>query len=90
MAAAGDLSDDEKRAMRGSKFAPLPPPPPSSRPQPRYRAAPLLCSLRPDLPITDSERVVLLRLRVATRFCSTVYCLLHVVVNEQIDRAKAV
>jgi hypothetical protein len=40
MAAAGDLSDDEKRAMRGSKFAPLPPPPPSSRPQPRYRAAP--------------------------------------------------
>ncbi|CAD6216739.1 unnamed protein product [Miscanthus lutarioriparius] len=35
MAAAGDLSDDEKRAMRGSKFAPLPPPPPSSRPQPR-------------------------------------------------------
>ncbi|WVZ67020.1 hypothetical protein U9M48_016163 [Paspalum notatum var. saurae] len=35
MATPGDLSDDEKRAMRGSKFAPLPPPPPSSRPQPR-------------------------------------------------------
>ncbi|XP_039834019.1 zinc finger CCCH domain-containing protein 4-like isoform X2 [Panicum virgatum] len=35
MAAAGDLSDDEKRAMRGSKFAPLPPPPSTSRPQPR-------------------------------------------------------
>ena len=40
MAAAGDLSDDEKRAMRGSKFAPLPPPPSTSRPQPRYRVAP--------------------------------------------------
>ncbi|KAJ1292333.1 hypothetical protein BS78_02G384300 [Paspalum vaginatum] len=35
MATPGDLSDDDKRAMRGSKFAPLPPPPPSSRPQPR-------------------------------------------------------
>jgi len=35
MAAAGDLSDDEKRAMRCSKFAPLPPPPSTSRPQPR-------------------------------------------------------
>ncbi|PVH65403.1 hypothetical protein PAHAL_2G484800 [Panicum hallii] len=35
MPAAGDLSDEEKRAMRGSKFAPLPPPPPTSRPQPR-------------------------------------------------------
>ncbi|CAN6176595.1 unnamed protein product, partial [Urochloa humidicola] len=31
----GDLSDEERRAMRGSKFAPLPPPPPTSRPQPR-------------------------------------------------------
>ncbi|CAN6219885.1 unnamed protein product, partial [Urochloa humidicola] len=28
----GDLSDEERRAMRGSKFAPLPP---TSRPQPR-------------------------------------------------------
>nr|CAB3458918.1 unnamed protein product [Digitaria exilis] len=35
MAAAGDLSDEEKRAMRGSKFAPLPPPPSTSRPHPR-------------------------------------------------------
>ncbi|KAK3125973.1 hypothetical protein QOZ80_7BG0612190 [Eleusine coracana subsp. coracana] len=34
-AAAGDISDEERRALRGSKFAPLPPPPPSSRPQPR-------------------------------------------------------
>ncbi|KAL6657387.1 hypothetical protein ACP70R_005167 [Stipagrostis hirtigluma subsp. patula] len=35
MAAAGDLTDDERRALRESKFAPLPAPPPTSRPQPR-------------------------------------------------------
>ncbi|RCV14452.1 hypothetical protein SETIT_2G427200v2 [Setaria italica] len=34
-AGGGDLSDEERRAMRGSKFAPLPPPPSTSRPQPR-------------------------------------------------------
>ncbi|KAM0871603.1 hypothetical protein ACQ4PT_039283 [Festuca glaucescens] len=35
MAAGGDLTDEERRALRGSKFAPLPAPPPSSRPNPR-------------------------------------------------------
>uniref|UniRef100_A0ACD5WMQ8 Uncharacterized protein n=1 Tax=Avena sativa TaxID=4498 RepID=A0ACD5WMQ8_AVESA len=35
MAADGDLTDEERRALRGSKFAPLPAPPPSSRPNPR-------------------------------------------------------
>uniref|UniRef100_A0A453AR37 Uncharacterized protein n=1 Tax=Aegilops tauschii subsp. strangulata TaxID=200361 RepID=A0A453AR37_AEGTS len=35
MAAGGDLTDDERKALRGSKFAPLPAPPPSSRPNPR-------------------------------------------------------
>lgn len=33
------LSEEEKKALRGSKFAPLPSAPSSSRPQPRlYRA----------------------------------------------------
>uniref|UniRef100_A0A0E0AP24 Uncharacterized protein n=1 Tax=Oryza glumipatula TaxID=40148 RepID=A0A0E0AP24_9ORYZ len=35
MAAAGDLTDEERRALRGSKFAPLPAPTAPSRPQPR-------------------------------------------------------
>ncbi|KAG8079389.1 hypothetical protein GUJ93_ZPchr0007g4912 [Zizania palustris] len=35
MAAAGDLTDDERRALRESKFAPLPAPSAPSRPQPR-------------------------------------------------------
>ncbi|XBI89275.1 hypothetical protein VPH35_027121 [Triticum aestivum] len=35
MAAGGDLTEDERKALRGSKFAPLPAPPPSSRPNPR-------------------------------------------------------
>ncbi|KAL5701160.1 hypothetical protein ACHQM5_026527 [Ranunculus cassubicifolius] len=30
-----DLTEDERRALRKSKFAPLPPPPPTSRPIPR-------------------------------------------------------
>uniref|UniRef100_A0A0D9X2Q9 Uncharacterized protein n=1 Tax=Leersia perrieri TaxID=77586 RepID=A0A0D9X2Q9_9ORYZ len=34
-AAAGDLTDEERRALRGSKFAPLPAPTAPSRPQPR-------------------------------------------------------
>ncbi|KAJ1274509.1 hypothetical protein BS78_05G067500 [Paspalum vaginatum] len=32
VATPGELSDDEKRAMQGRKFTPLPPPPPSSHP----------------------------------------------------------
>ena len=42
MAADGDLTDEERRALRGSKFAPLPAPPPSSRPNPRYSPSPFL------------------------------------------------
>uniref|UniRef100_A0A8R7PAK2 Uncharacterized protein n=2 Tax=Triticum urartu TaxID=4572 RepID=A0A8R7PAK2_TRIUA len=35
MAAGGDLTEDERKALRGSKFAPLPAPRPSSGPNPR-------------------------------------------------------
>ncbi|XP_062190632.1 uncharacterized protein LOC133893589 isoform X2 [Phragmites australis] len=41
MAAAGDLSDEERRALRGSKFAPLPAPPPSSQTRMAHPGGPL-------------------------------------------------
>ena len=64
MAVAGDLSDEEKQAMRGSKFAPLPPPPARC---PGIASAPSLlpASRSTDSPIRAYRAVAL---AAATRF----------------------